>query len=111
MAETNEPILMNTYVIKDLGVETHTLPMYEQSHTRAKRAFINLVNDPGSQLFHHHQDFILIYTGEYDISTALHNNTEHEILMTATQALEAGEKQRTRALQLAEVVRPGVEDN
>lgn len=111
MAET-QAIEINVYAILDLSVETHSLPFYEQGDIQAQRQFISLCSNPESALNAHHGDFQLWKIGSYDLKSGDHYNTDgRKLIMSATKAVEAAELARTRALQLAEAVRPAAEDN
>lgn len=62
-------MISKIYSVFDIKAASYAQPFFSQSHATAIRAFSGAVNDPGTMLNKHPEDFTLNYMGEFDDQT------------------------------------------
>ncbi|WNK12454.1 MAG: nonstructural protein [Microvirus sp.] len=62
-------MITNVYSVFDIKAASYAQPFFSQSHATAIRAFSGAVNDPGTMLNRHPEDFTLNHIGEFDDQT------------------------------------------
>lgn len=81
-------MILKVYAIYDLKVTHYMQPFYQQTHGAALRAFTDAVNDPGSPLNKHPEDYQLHHLADYeDQDGTFVNRTKPELIQTGTEAL------------------------
>lgn len=58
------------FAIRDAKSETYSLPFFQLNNALALRSFIDLANDPDSNVARHPEDYSLFHIGEFDDSTS-----------------------------------------
>lgn len=64
-------MILKVYSVYDHQIESFARPFFMQSKGEAIRGWIQVVNDPGTQINKTPQDFILFELGEYDDQTGM----------------------------------------
>lgn len=62
-------MITKIYSVFDIKAASYAQPFFSQSHATAIRAFSGAVNDAGTMLNKHPEDFTLNYMGEFDDQT------------------------------------------
>jgi len=59
-------MILNVYSIYDVSVKAFMQPFFSQSNASATRSFSMAVNDPGTVMAKHPEDFFLFHVGWFD---------------------------------------------
>lgn len=84
---------LNVNAVYDQAVGAYATPFFTKSRGEAVRSWLDVCNDPKSQMFIHPTDFTLLELGVYDDSNGTFEN--HQTPISLGTALEMKSKETT----------------
>lgn len=78
-------VILKAYAIYDSKTQTFSQPMFMQSHGSMMRAWVDHVNESGSNIGKHPEDYILYEIGSYDDEKAVFECIKHVSLGVASE--------------------------
>lgn len=84
-------MIQKVFSVKDVKVGGYLKPFFVRSHGEAERAFMDTVNDPGTVLYKHPEDYQLYYLGEYDDEDGLFHTVSPQHIINGQDIVAKGE--------------------